>query len=59
MREIKETDLVGKTVMAVGIGNLNVLKLIFTDGTSLELLAENAFLPNYGSVPGIFVKERE
>lgn len=58
IREIKDTDLVGKTIESIDSTAVNCLKLKFTDGTELELWAETAVSTNYGSIPGIFVDAR-
>ncbi len=55
MREIKETDLVGKTIQSINNDCVNVLKLTFTDGTELELWAETAVRTFAGEIPGIYV----
>ena len=57
MREIKDTDLVGKTIKAIDRSAVNVLKFTFTDETSLELWAEDAISTQYGTIPGLFVGE--
>mgnify|MGYP001575326429 CR=1 FL=1 len=57
MRKIQDADVVGKTVKAVENSSVNVLRLIFTDGTSVELWAEAAVHTSFGSIPGIFVDE--
>jgi hypothetical protein len=57
MRKIEQTDLVGKTVQSISNQSVNVLKLNFTDGTSLELWAEQAVYTQAGSIPGIFVED--
>jgi hypothetical protein len=55
MREIRETDLVGKTIQSINNDCVNVLKLMFTDGTELELWAETAVRTFAGEIPGIYV----
>jgi len=57
MRKIKDTDLVGKTVQSIDAKSVNVLKITFTDNTTLELWAEDAVRTSAGSIPGIFVDE--
>lgn len=57
MRKIQAADIVGKTIKSIDNGSCNVLRLKFTDGTSLELWAENAVNTPFGSIPGIFVEE--
>lgn len=57
MREIRDTDLVGKTIKSINTSAVNVLRITFTDDTTLELWAEQAVNTNAGSIPGIFVGE--
>jgi hypothetical protein len=57
MRKIEEKDLVGKTIKAINNQSVNVLKLEFTDGTSLELWAEDSVYTQYGNIPGIFAED--
>jgi hypothetical protein len=57
MREIRDTDLVGKTIKNIDAGAVNVLNITFTDDTTIELWAEQAVYTSYGSIPGIFVEE--
>ena len=57
MRKVKDTDLVGKTVKSIDAVPANVLTLFFTDGTSLELWAEDAVYTEYGNIPGILVED--
>jgi len=57
MRDIKETDLVGKTIKSIDSRAVNALILTFTDDTTLQLTAEQAITTGYGSIPGIFVEE--
>jgi len=57
MREVKESDLVGKTIQSIDNSSVNVLKLTFTDGTKLELWAEDAVHTQFGNIPGIFAEE--
>jgi hypothetical protein len=57
MRNIEDKDMVGKTVKSIDNSSVNVLKLTFTDGTSLELWAEDAIQTRFGNIPGIFVEE--
>ena len=57
MRKIQDADVVGKTVKAVENSSVNVLRLIFTDGTSVELWAEDAVHTAFGNIPGIFVDD--
>ena len=57
-RKIEDQDLVGKTIKSIDTTAVNVLKLVFTDDTSLELWAEDAVNTPYGSIPGIFVDQK-
>lgn len=57
MREVKESDLVGKTIKSIDTSAVNVLKLEFTDGSKLELWAEDAVHTQFGNIPGIFAEE--
>jgi len=57
MRKIQDADVVGKTVKSVENESVNVITLTFTDGTSLELWAEQAVYTPMGSIPGIFVDD--
>ena len=57
MREIKESDLVGKTIESIDNKSVNVLKLTFTDGSKLELWAEDAVHTQFGNIPGIFAED--
>lgn len=59
MREVRDTDLVGKTIKSVDAGAVNVLKITFTDDTTIELWAESAVYTRAGSIPGIFVSDNE
>ncbi|HEY5268169.1 MAG TPA: hypothetical protein VII94_03465 [Candidatus Saccharimonadales bacterium] len=56
MRKIKRSDLVGKTIQRISNRSVNVLKLTFSDGTKLELWAEDAISTPMGSIPGIFAE---
>lgn len=57
MREVKESDLVGKTIQSIDNTSVNVLKLTFTDGSKLELWAEQAVSTQFGDIPGIFAED--
>ena len=57
MREVKDTDLVGKTIESIDNTSVNVLKLTFTDGSKLELWAEQAVSTQFGDIPGIFAED--
>lgn len=54
MRKLTKDDLLGKTIESVDVESVNVLKLTFTDGTSLELWVEAV---GYG-LYGILVDEK-
>jgi hypothetical protein len=56
MRKIRESDLVGKTIEKIDGRSVNVLTLYFTDGTHVELWAEDAINTSAGSIPGIFIE---
>ena len=57
MRSIVATDLVGKTIKSIDNQAVNVLRLNFDDGTSLELWAETAVYTPVGDIPGIFAED--
>lgn len=57
MRKPTDRDLLGKTIYTIDTKSTNVLRLNFTDGTSLELWAEMAVYTPCGSIPGIFVED--
>ena len=57
MRKIQDTDIVGKAVQSIQNDSVNVLRLTFTDGTSVELWAEDAVYTPMGNIPGIFVDD--
>ena len=56
LRYIQESDLKGKTIRQVDTSAVNVMKLTFTDDTTLEVWAEDAINTEMGSIPGIFVE---
>jgi hypothetical protein len=56
LRNIQESDLVGKTIKSVDVSAVNLLKLTFTDDTTAELWAEDAVNTSFGSIPGIFIE---
>jgi len=58
MRKLEDKDLVGKTIKAIDNSSVNVVRLTFTDDTSLELWAEDAVHTQFGNIPGIFVEEK-
>ena len=57
MRKITDADLVGKTIKSIDNQAVNVLRLSFTDGTGLELWAEDAVYTSAGNIPGIFAED--
>lgn len=57
MRKIQDSDVVGKTIKSIENDSVNVLRLTFTDGTSVELWAEDAVYTPMGNIPGIFVDD--
>ena len=57
MRKIKKEDLVGKTIVEVENASVNHLVLKFSDGTKVELWAEDAVNTIAGSIPGIFIDD--
>lgn len=57
MRRVEPTDVVGKTIESIENSSINVLRLKFTDGTSVELWAEDAVYTPAGNIPGIFVDD--
>jgi len=58
MRNLEDKDLIGKTIKSYDNKSVNVLKLEFTDGTKLELWAEDAVYTPMGNIPGIFVEDK-
>ena len=57
MREIKETDLVGKTIKSVNSNSINCLKLSFDDDTVIELWTEPAVYTANGLIWGLFIED--
>ncbi len=57
MRKLIESDLVGKTIKSFDASCGNMLKLTFTDETTLELCADGEVYTEYGIIPGIFVED--
>ena len=57
LRSLLPTDIIGKTVVGVENNAVNVVKLYFSDQTTLELWAEDAVRTPYGGIPGIFVED--
>jgi hypothetical protein len=56
MRKVEASDLVGKTIKSIDNQSVNVLKLTFSDDTTLELWAEDAVHTQFGNIPGIFAE---
>lgn len=58
-RKVEARDFEGKTIAPGGVDSscVNVVKLTFTDGTKLDLWAENAVYTTVGYIPGIFVDD--
>lgn len=57
MRRLEEKDLVGKTIESFENNAVNVLRVKFTDGTTLELWAEDAISTPMGTIAGIYVDD--
>lgn len=57
MRQINDTDLVGKTIKSIDTSSVNVLKITFSDDQVIELWAEHAVETNMGWIPGIFIED--
>lgn len=57
LRKATTADLIGKTIKNIDATSANVLKLIFSDDSTLELWAEDAVSTQYGNIPGIFVED--
>lgn len=57
MRRIKDSDIVGKTIQSVENTCVNTMTLVFTDGSKLELEAEQTVRVGDSYIPGIFVSE--
>jgi len=57
MRQITDTDLVGKTIQSIDAKAINVLRLTFTDNSTAELWAEGALMTPAGVIPGIFIED--
>ena len=56
-RKIKDSDLVGKTVKSIDNKAVNVLRISFTDDSTLELWAEDTVYTQFGNIPGILVDD--
>lgn len=57
LRKLNQQDLVGKSIKSFDNTSVNVVKLTFTDETTLELWADEAVSTLAGMVPGIFVED--
>lgn len=56
-RKAKKSDFFGKTIVSINANACNVLRLDFSDGSEVELWAEDAVHTVAGSIPGIFVDD--
>ncbi len=57
LRDIQESDLVGKTIKSIDNTSVNVLKLTFADDTVAELWVEEVISTNYGNIAGILIED--
>lgn len=57
MRKIEENDLAGKTIKSVDTRCANVTKLVFDDGTFLQLWVEPVIGTSYGPIYGICIAD--
>ncbi len=57
LRKVEEKDLVGKTIKSFNNDSVNVLKIEFTEGSKIELWAEDAVHTQFGNIPGIFAED--
>lgn len=57
MRQLTDTDLVGKTIKSISQPGCNMLQLTFSDDSVVELWAEQAVMTIAGPVPGIFIED--
>lgn len=58
MRALVASDLEGKTITSVDTTAVNVIKIMFTDGTSLDIWAEDAVYTPFGNIPGFSVEDQ-
>jgi hypothetical protein len=58
MRQIKETDLIGKTIKHISQPSVNVVTLTFEDDSAVDLVADWAIETPMGLVAGIFLEEK-
>lgn len=58
-RKVQSKDFEGKTILKGGVdcSTVNMVRLQFTDGTTLDLWAEDALYTEAGNIPGIFVDD--
>lgn len=56
LRNIHESDLIGKTIKSVDASVVNVVKLTFTDNSVLEVWAEDVVSTSFGNIPGILIE---
>lgn len=57
MRQIQDTDLVGKKIKSIEHKRVNVLKIIFDDDSQVELWAQPAVFTTIGNIWGIFIED--
>jgi hypothetical protein len=57
MRALEVKDLIGKTIREANTDAVNVVRLVFTDGTSLEIETDVAVSTPHGNIHGFFVSE--
>ena len=57
MRKLENNDLIGKTIESLDNSSVNVIRLKFTDGTTLELWSEIEIHTPHGDIPGFFVNK--
>jgi hypothetical protein len=56
MRDIKDSDLVGKTIKSIDTSACNVLKLTFSDNSSLEIWTDTHWVGS-GNLPYFYVED--
>jgi len=57
MRQIKDSDLVGKKIKSINNERFNVSKITFDDDTMVQLWADTAVYTLSGEIPGIFIED--
>jgi hypothetical protein len=57
LRNIEESDLVGKTIKSIDNTSVNVLKLTFTDDSTAVLWVEDVITTSFGNIPGILIED--